>query len=238
MQQPRKRHSTGSIQRSLPPQFAVVAMLLAGCLLSSGCIIDDWQHSSTVRKTYVQIMRKEPSVEDVKYWVDEMAHGLPSNQLAERMKESPQYVDMVITQSYQLILRRNPDPVGMTNYRTLMLAKQLNEEQLESSLRSSDEYRVRFGNGKAAPTVGTDIEKVPALFLQTFKRPAKPDEKRYWEQEFMATGQNLEALGLAMKEAAANKPADPAKAPTTGAPAASTKPAPAAPSSAPLAKPH
>ena len=199
-------------RRSLA-QLMVISALMGVCVLSSGCIIDDWQHSSTVRKTYVQVMRKEPSVEDVKYWVDEMNKGLPDNQLAERMKESPQYAEMVVTQAYQLILRRNPDPVGMANYKELMLKKELTEEQLEMSLRSSDEYRAKFGNGKAPMKASTDIEKVPALFLQTFKRPASPDEKKYWEQEFMATGQNLEALGLAMKDAAANKPTEAATTP-------------------------
>jgi hypothetical protein len=61
-----------------------------------------------------------------------------------------QDVDRVIRRAYQDILRREPDPAGLRQWRSRMIDDGWSEEQVREGLRTSPENRERRGTGRQA----------------------------------------------------------------------------------------
>jgi hypothetical protein len=52
-------------------------------------------------------------------------------------------VDLIIRRAYKDVLKREPDPSGMANYRRLMINERWSEQKVRDNLRNSPEYRNR-----------------------------------------------------------------------------------------------
>lgn len=101
-----------------------------------------------IRTAYQEVLRRSADPDGLSYYrglvIDQ---GWTDRMVRRHMMESAEYrqevVDQMIRDAYQDVLKREPDPSGLANYRRLIIEENWSERQLRAELRKSPEYRER-----------------------------------------------------------------------------------------------
>lgn len=105
--------------------------------------------NSMIRKAYQEVLSRSADPDGLSYYrglvIDQ---GWTDRMVRRHMMESDEYrhevVDKMIHDAYQDVLKREPDPSGLANYRRLIIEKGWSERQLRHELRKSSEFRNRY----------------------------------------------------------------------------------------------
>ncbi len=95
-----------------------------------------------IKKAYLEVLQRPVDREGLRYyrglvidqgWSDRMVR----NHLRRSVEYRSESVDRIIHRAYEDILDRRPDPMGLANYRRLMIRENWSEQRLRDALRRS-----------------------------------------------------------------------------------------------------
>ena len=106
-----------------------------------------------VRRAYQDVLNRDPDQEGMRTYRSKIIDDRWSEQdvrndlrrSAERSGRTPASADMIIRRAYQDILGRDPDQVGLSNYRSKLLYQNWTENDVRSDLKKSQERRETGG---------------------------------------------------------------------------------------------
>lgn len=99
-----------------------------------------------IRKSYQDVLGRAADPDGLDYYRGlVLDQGWTERMVRRHMQESDEYrhgvVDRMIGRAYQDVLKRDPDPAGLANYRRLIIERDWSDRQLREDLRKSSEYR-------------------------------------------------------------------------------------------------
>ena len=105
-----------------------------------------------VRRAYQDILGREPDTNGMATYRNKILDdGWDEHDVREALKRSPenrqknqitrQQAEQIVRRAYQSVLKREPDPAGMTTYADRVLRDHWGEQDVARELRNSDEYR-------------------------------------------------------------------------------------------------
>ena len=149
-----------------------------------------------IRTAYQDILGRDPDPEGLRtYRSNIVDRGWSEQDVREALRNSPEYAsgafrdrsaDRIIRRAYQDILRREPDPEGLSNYRRMIVQEGWDEQDVRQALRRSDERRetARGGSSRMSDAAAEDI--VRRAYQSVLKR--EPDDSGM--REYKARVQN------------------------------------------------
>lgn len=101
-----------------------------------------------IRRAYLDVLGRPADPEGLSYFrslvVDQ---GWDERMVRDQLYKSDEYrtegVNRIIIRAYKDVLKREPDPEGLENYRRLILDQGWTDQQIRAALRNSDEYKNR-----------------------------------------------------------------------------------------------
>ncbi len=98
-----------------------------------------------VRRVYREVFSRDPDASGLAAYTRALSRGQTEAELRAELRRSKEgdaiSVTAAITRAYREVLRRDPDPVGLDNYRRLVRDKAWDENRIREDLRRSAEYR-------------------------------------------------------------------------------------------------
>jgi hypothetical protein len=98
-----------------------------------------------VRRVYREVLGREPDASGLSTYTRALSRGQTEAELRAELRRSSEgdalSVTAAITRAYRDILKRDPDPAGLDNYRRLVRDKAWNEDRIRADLRRSEEFR-------------------------------------------------------------------------------------------------
>ena len=100
---------------------------------------------AVVRRVYREVLGRDPDASGLEAYTRSLSRGQTEAELRAELRRSKEgdalSVTAAITRAYRDILKRDPDPAGLENYRRLVRDKAWNEDRIRADLRRSEEYR-------------------------------------------------------------------------------------------------
>ena len=101
-----------------------------------------------IKKAYQDVLDRPADPNGLRYYrglvIDQ---GWSARMVRKHLRDSDEFrgesVDLIIRRAYKDVLKREPDPSGMANYRRLMINERWSEQKVRDNLRNSPEYRNR-----------------------------------------------------------------------------------------------
>ncbi len=101
--------------------------------------------AAIVRRVYREVFSRDPDASGLAAYTRALSRGQTEPELRAELRRSHEgdalSVTAAITRAYRDILKRDPDPVGLDNYRRLVRDKAWDEPRIREDLRRSEEYR-------------------------------------------------------------------------------------------------
>ena len=101
--------------------------------------------SAIVRRVYREVLGGDPDASGLASYTRALSRGKTEAELRAELRRSKEgdalSVTAAITRAYRDILKRDPDPAGLENYRHLVREKAWDENRIREDLRRSDEFR-------------------------------------------------------------------------------------------------
>lgn len=98
-----------------------------------------------VRRVYREVFSRDPDASGLAAYTRSLSRGQTEAELRAELRRSQEgdaiSVTAAITRAYRDILKRDPDPIGLDNYRRLVRDKAWDENRIREDLRRSAEYR-------------------------------------------------------------------------------------------------
>jgi hypothetical protein len=102
-----------------------------------------------IRRAYQDILGREPDPEGLQTFRRHIIEdGFDEHDVREAIRRSPERrqksdaeATEMVRRAYRAVLNRDPDPVGMRDYKARVLRDHWSEQQIADDLRQSDEYR-------------------------------------------------------------------------------------------------
>ena len=98
-----------------------------------------------VRRVYREVLGRDPDDSGLAAYTRALGRGQTEAELRAELRRSREgdalSVTAAITRAYRDLLRRDPDPAGLDNYRRLVRDKAWDEKRIREDLRRSEEYR-------------------------------------------------------------------------------------------------
>jgi len=111
---------------------------------------DDHQErrvDAVIERAYRDLLERAPDLEGREHYRQLIRQGGTEEEMRARIRESVEYrvtlPDAKTTRAYRKVLGRDPDPSGLESYRRKIVDKGWSEQDVESDLRRSAEYRNR-----------------------------------------------------------------------------------------------
>jgi ParB-like chromosome segregation protein Spo0J len=111
-----------------------------------------------ITRAYGDILGRKPDAAGMRSYRKSMVEGGWSEQdVRQALRQSPEYrsterrttsADRIITRAYQDVLKREPDPSGLSTFRRAILEDGWDEQDVRRALRRSDERREQRGVGR------------------------------------------------------------------------------------------
>lgn len=100
-----------------------------------------------VTALYQALLERDPDVQGLRHYTMLLTtQGWTPSMVEEAIRGSAEFRDAhaarIVTQAYREVLRRDPDPEGLANYKRLVLQRGWGLDQLRRTLRSSEEFRL------------------------------------------------------------------------------------------------
>ena len=118
--------------------------------------VSDAQAAEIVRRAYQSVLKREPDESGMQEYKARIINDRwTEQQVRDALRKSEERRDVVraqntvsdaqatdiVRRAYQSILNREPDDVGMRDYKARVLRDRWTEQQVRDALRNSDEYR-------------------------------------------------------------------------------------------------
>ena len=101
--------------------------------------------SAIVRRVYREVLGRDPDASGLATYTRTLSRGQTEVELRAELRRSKEgdalSVTAAITRAYRDILKRDPDPAGLENYRRLVREKAWDENRIREDLRRSEEFR-------------------------------------------------------------------------------------------------
>ncbi|MBC7368075.1 MAG: DUF4214 domain-containing protein [Undibacterium sp.] len=98
-----------------------------------------------VRRIYREVFSRDPDASGLAAYTRALSRGQTEAELRAELRRSREgdalSVTAAISRAYRDVLKRDPDPIGLENYRRLVRDKAWDEPHIREDLRSSEEYR-------------------------------------------------------------------------------------------------
>ncbi len=98
-----------------------------------------------VRRVYREVFSRDPDASGLAAYTRALSRGQTEAELRAELRRSREgdaiSVTAAITRAYRDLLKRDPDPAGLDNYRRLVRDKAWDENRIREDLRRSEEYR-------------------------------------------------------------------------------------------------
>ena len=98
-----------------------------------------------VRRVYREVLGRDPDPSGLAAYTRSLSRGQTEAELRAELRRSHEgdalSVTAAITRAYRDILKRDPDPAGLENYRRRVRDKAWDENRIREDLRRSEEYR-------------------------------------------------------------------------------------------------
>lgn len=98
-----------------------------------------------MRRVYREVLGRDPDASGLASYTRALSRGQTEAELRAELRRSKEgytlSVTAAITRAYRDILKRDPDPAGLENYRRLVREKAWNEDRIRADLRRSEEFR-------------------------------------------------------------------------------------------------
>lgn len=98
-----------------------------------------------VRRVYREVLGRDPDPSGLAAYTRSLSRGQTEAELRAELRRSKEgdalSVTAAITRAYRDLLKREPDPAGLENYRRLVRDKAWDENRIREDLRRSEEYR-------------------------------------------------------------------------------------------------
>ena len=98
-----------------------------------------------VSRVYREVLGRDPDPSGLAAYTRALGRGQTEAELRAELRRSREgdalSVTAAITRAYRDILKRDPDPVGLENYRRLVRDRAWDENRIRDNLRRSEEYR-------------------------------------------------------------------------------------------------
>jgi hypothetical protein len=134
--------------------------------------------SSFVRSLYADVLhRAKVSQAEVDGWVSLLRSGIRREDAVRAFVESTEHRARFVSDDYQRLLGRAPEPQGL-DFWVQQMAAGMREDQVEAAFLSSAEYRQRQG--------GTDDGFLDGLYRDELHRGADDAGKSLWKAQLRA----------------------------------------------------
>ena len=101
--------------------------------------------AAIVRRVYREVLGRDPDASGLASYTRALSRGQTEAELRAELRRSAEgdarSVTAAITRAYRDILKRDPDPAGLENYRRLVRDKAWDENRIRADLRRSEEYK-------------------------------------------------------------------------------------------------
>ncbi len=101
--------------------------------------------SAIVRRVYREVLGRDPDASGLATYTRTLSRDQTEAELRAELRRSKEgdalSVTAAITRAYRDILKRDPDPAGLENYRRLVRDKAWDENRIRADLRRSEEFR-------------------------------------------------------------------------------------------------
>ena len=101
--------------------------------------------AAIVRRVYREVLGRDPDASGLATYTRTLSRGQTEAELRAELRRSKEgdalSVTAAITRAYRDILKRDPDPAGLDNYRRLVREKAWDENRIREDLRRSEEFR-------------------------------------------------------------------------------------------------
>jgi len=101
--------------------------------------------SAIVRRVYREVLGRDPDTSGLASYTRALGRGQTEAELRAELRRSREgdalSVTAAITRAYRDVLKREPDPAGLENYRRLVRDRAWDEPRIRADLRRSEEFR-------------------------------------------------------------------------------------------------
>ena len=149
---------------------------------------------AAIRQAYQDILAREPDAEGLAHYRRRMFDERWTIQdVRESLRKSPEHnsrerrnasAERIVRRAYRDVLRREPDPEGLANYRRLVAEDGWEEQDVRRALRTSPERAQRT----AAVTDARATEIVRRAYLQVLRREADAKGLRDYKARILRDG--------------------------------------------------
>jgi hypothetical protein len=160
-----------------------------------------WDADAAVRRAYLDILGREPDPAGLRTYREQIIrNGWSEWDLREELRRSPEYratdfrtasADRIVRNAYQDILKREPDPEGLSNYRRMILEEGWDAQDVRWALRQSEERRdLRQGIREERRELRVDQMEamVRTAYLSVLRREPDPEGLREYTERIRRDG--------------------------------------------------
>jgi hypothetical protein len=133
-----------------------------------------------VQAVYVDVLARDAGQEERAGWGQAIALGMPPTQVAYGFVNSDEFRILRITEAYEAVLGRAPEPGGMASWLNGMRAGVLSPDDAYRAFLQSEEYYQSTG--------GTDSAFVAAVYEKILHRTADQSEIEWWARGVATAG--------------------------------------------------
>ena len=146
------------------------------------------QANAVVKAMYADLLGREVDAGGLTSWSGLLASGAGGPALVDALTSSEEYIKLRITQAYEEVLGRAPEPEGLTYWYERIRSKTATVDDVKRRFYDSDEYFQRAG--------GTAEGYVTLLYQTMFERAASAREASSWSAQIAVIGRSKVVDGI------------------------------------------
>ncbi|MCA9840654.1 MAG: hypothetical protein KC475_00935 [Cyanobacteria bacterium HKST-UBA03] len=108
---------------------------------TTGCVVQSWRRAEAVREAYVDVIGKEPTVEQLNFWVKQVEDGMPIEEVRKELYSSDEYYEQLVVTTFTDLYGHPPSEIVQKRLVDRLKSGAIKPNRLKARLMKTARYK-------------------------------------------------------------------------------------------------